>query len=296
MPALIALLLFAGVCAAAEEILTNDDVVKLHQAGLPAEVIVAKIESSETDFDTSVDAILALNEAGVPAAVITAMTKAGQPSTEVVESGSAAPGQQEVVVRQGASSAPNVRASFAGTPCSSPGIFVESAGSQQEIEPTTYSQGKSSGHVLSRLTYGAKSIKSKAVIQGTTSNVLAEASGLTFLFCFEETESGLSYESKGATNPSEFLLVELTVDAKRGQRNFVAGKLNAWTGAQSGAPPKALRPTRYKKLAPGVYRVMPASPLSAGEYGFYYAGSAPLASFGFGMASGGNKIFTFGLR
>ena len=59
------------------EVLTNADVVRLTESGLPASVIVAKIETSWTDFDTSVDALVALSEAKVDPAVLEAMTNAG---------------------------------------------------------------------------------------------------------------------------------------------------------------------------------------------------------------------------
>jgi hypothetical protein len=108
-------------------------------------------------------------------------------------------------------------------------------------------------------------VKSKAVIQGTTSHARSPSGSPVFYFCFEETETGLSYETSGATNPSEFLLVELTVDHKNRHRWFVTGKLNAWAGAQSGAPPKVLRETSYEKLIPGVYRVTPRVILAPGE-------------------------------
>lgn len=53
--------------------LGNADIVKLVKAGLSAETIEAKITSSETDFDTSTDALVALSGDGVPDRVIRAM-------------------------------------------------------------------------------------------------------------------------------------------------------------------------------------------------------------------------------
>ena len=271
-----------------QEVMTNESVIKLHRAGLPAEVILSKIRTSQTRFDTSVDALLALAEAKVPESVIAEMT--GAPAA----SAPTAPAPQTVIVRQGASATPTVAARYAGTPCASPGIFVEAPDGLKEVDPTTYSQSKSGGHMLSRITYGIKSVKSKAVISGVSSSTRLHSGTPTFYFCFEETETGLSYETKGATNPSEFLLVQLTVDHKKRHRWFVTGKLNAWVGAQSGAPPKALRHTTHEKIVPGVYRVTPQSILGPGEYGFYYAGSAPMATYG-GGGNGGKKIFTFGV-
>ena len=53
--------------------LGNADIIKLIKAGLSAETIETKIASSETDFDTSTDALVALAGEGVPDRVIRAM-------------------------------------------------------------------------------------------------------------------------------------------------------------------------------------------------------------------------------
>ena len=53
--------------------LTNEDVVKMVQAGLPTDQIMSKIKKSETDFDTSPSALLALPKRGVPNEVLLAM-------------------------------------------------------------------------------------------------------------------------------------------------------------------------------------------------------------------------------
>jgi hypothetical protein len=59
--------------------LGNADVVKLVKAGLSAETIEAKIESSSNDFDTSTDALVALANDGVPDRVIRAMIEHDAP-------------------------------------------------------------------------------------------------------------------------------------------------------------------------------------------------------------------------
>jgi hypothetical protein len=59
--------------------LTNKDVIDLLKAGLTAEVIVAKIKSSATNFDTSPAALSELKAANVPDDVILAMV--GGPAT-----------------------------------------------------------------------------------------------------------------------------------------------------------------------------------------------------------------------
>lgn len=55
--------------------LTNKDVLDMTKAGLASDIIVAKITSSETNFDTSPAALAELKSAGVPDTVILAMVK-----------------------------------------------------------------------------------------------------------------------------------------------------------------------------------------------------------------------------
>jgi hypothetical protein len=60
--------------------LTNKDVLDMMKAGLTADVIVAKIKSSETNFDTSPAALAELKAANVPDSVILAMVKGPAPA------------------------------------------------------------------------------------------------------------------------------------------------------------------------------------------------------------------------
>ncbi len=66
--------------AAAE--LTNKDVLEMLKAGLATEIIVAKIRSSPTKFDTTTATLAELKEAKVPDAVIMAMV---QPTAATLE-------------------------------------------------------------------------------------------------------------------------------------------------------------------------------------------------------------------
>ena len=75
--------------------LTNKDVLDMMKAGLTAEVIVAKIKSSETNFDTSPAALAELKAANVPESVMLAMVK------PVPASGEATPADGVVSVPDG---------------------------------------------------------------------------------------------------------------------------------------------------------------------------------------------------
>ena len=74
--AVFAAVLLPAVADAQDEVLTNEGILTLAEAGLPAEVIVAKIESTRTAFDTSVEKLVALAQAGVHADVLAAMARA----------------------------------------------------------------------------------------------------------------------------------------------------------------------------------------------------------------------------
>jgi hypothetical protein len=278
------------------EVLTNEDIVRLAESGLPASVIVAKIKSSRTDFDTSVDALVALAEAEVDPAVLEAMTNAGAvPAPAAVDAAETA--TLDVVTSTRASQVANVASNFEGTPCEGPGIFLSEEGSMVDLELTQPTSTKTGSGVLSSLTYGIKSTKAKAMIRGASSQVRTSQRQPTFYFCFEEAQAGLSYQTTGAVNPSEFVLIAFDVLKKKNQRSFVTGKLNLWTGSSGGSPPKQLRQVEYAKVVPGVYEVT-SQQLEPGEYAFYYGGQAPTMVGFFGAALGGGatgKVFAFGV-
>jgi len=69
--------------------LTNKDILDMNKTGLPPEILVAKIKSSQCNFDTSPAALQALKSAGIADKVILAMVEA--PVGEPKASGAAGP-------------------------------------------------------------------------------------------------------------------------------------------------------------------------------------------------------------
>lgn len=279
----------------AQEVLTNDDVVKMHKVGLSESVIVAKIEGSQTDFDTSVDALVALAETGINDEVIAAMAGGGS-SGETGASHQVVTHGGSLTVGQKATVQPNAPVRFDDPHCPAPGIFVEeSDGEVRMLEASAYSGAQTKGLLKSRLTYGIMSVKSKALIQGIESHNKITVGNAVFYFCFEEAQTGLSYETSGATTPSQFLLVKLDINEKERARTLVTGKMNSYTGGYAGPPAKFRTDFKYEKLAPGVYKVK-AGNLVSGEYCFFYTGSptaTAATTYGFASASGGGKVFDF---
>jgi len=83
--AVVALLVLVLPAAAATQgqQLTNDDVLKMVEAGFTAETIIAAINSHEPNFDISVDGLIALKGAGVSDDIIRAMLAAAQSAEEL---------------------------------------------------------------------------------------------------------------------------------------------------------------------------------------------------------------------
>lgn len=276
----------------AERPLTNDDIKLMTSGGIPEAVITAKIESSNTEFDTSVEALLELSGVGVHPNVLAAMTSTKKP-VQASPVAPAAPSSAVVTVRHQASAAANVATNFDGTRCEGPGIFLMEGDDLKVLEPTTIAQRQGGSGVLSRVTHGVMSVKARAAIRGARAPVRIENARPKFLFCFEESQAGLSYTTSGAVNPSEFPLVTLTVNRKKRQRSFVVGKINEWTGSRAGATPEALRDIRYERIKPGVFEAEPLDELARGEYAFYFAAKLPGGMSG-GSGEGG-KLFPFGV-
>ena len=86
----IAVSIFTAACAlswpgAALAKLSNDDVIKMHKAGLPESVIVSTIKASGDSFELSAMDIIGLHKAGVPAKVIEAMMASKKSSAAPAE-------------------------------------------------------------------------------------------------------------------------------------------------------------------------------------------------------------------
>lgn len=257
------------------EVLTNEKVVTMTKAGLPVSIIVNKIRSSKTNFDTSTDELIRLQQARVPTETINAMVEA---------SGSASVATSRIGAGDVSKTDPNdpLATHDAGIY-----LYQEKDGQRKmiQLEPSVSKQTKAGGFFASAMTYGIAKIKFKAALSGENSSLQIDNPRPVFYFYFEVKSSGLSSSSSYATSPNEFVLVKL--NTKSNTREVTVSQANAF-GAQTGAMDKSSRAFNYEKIAPGVYKVTPQAELAEGEYGFYNgAGAGP---------TGGAKIFDFGIK
>ena len=62
-----------SVSAQSDKPLTNQDVIEMARAGIPASVIVSKIKASKVEFKTDLADLKTLTSANVPESVVSAM-------------------------------------------------------------------------------------------------------------------------------------------------------------------------------------------------------------------------------
>lgn len=253
---LAATLLACFSTSAHAEPLSIDSVIALSQSGIGDDAIVAKIRSSNTHIDLSVDQMMALKTKGVSGPVVAALLSAPQ--------------------------APQVTAMSVDSPNPADlhpaGVYLldGSVSKMRRIDPTVTNQAKTGGIIGYALTGGIASMSVKAAIQGESARVHANYHRPTFYFFFDESnpQTGATATSWAAgtsatvTAPSEFTLIHLT--AKKGRREARVGSLNIG-GAKTGVMDKDRIAFDYELVRPGVFKVQPKGDLEAGEYGFIYS-------------------------
>lgn len=263
--------------AAHAEMLRNDDVVALLEAGLGEEAVIAKIETSDGEFDTDTKTLLALRAKGVPSPVIAAMVKSANGTIKFDD----------------ASPDPTV--------AHSPGFYMLDNMSGQprmlKIDPIASTQTKTGGMLGYAFTGGIASASVKAVLPGATAQRQTTERQPTFYIFFDKAGGAQSAVfSTGFGNaiisPNELSLVDLM--EKKERREARVGSLNI-AGAKTGVMDKDQIPFSYEQVSTHVYKITPDVPLKPGEYGFLFAlvgGSGP------GLSGGvaGARVFDFTVK
>ncbi len=241
---LLGLILFSFIFGFAQEKMTNQSVLDLMDLGFGSEVIIAKINTSQASFDTSIDQLKALKEKGVSSDILALMIAKSSVAVEC-------------------------------------GVFYTLNDKLVKIEPAVFSGTKTSAFGAA-MTYGIAPAKMKSYINNATSVNKADSLNLTFIFQFDlknknDLGSG-NWWFKAASSPNEFALTKLK--QKRDTRELVTGKISGITlSTQMGIDTRDAIKFTVEDLGNGRYKVIPNQMIGAGEYCFFYQGTIPMGGY-----------------
>lgn len=257
---------FSSICFGQSnaDVVTNKTVVTMTKAGLPQSVILAKIQTSNTNFDVSVDAMIGLKKQGVSDDVLTAMATKGS-TGNIVSAGATGLTPLEITLTKAES-----------------GIYFndEAAGQPLQLDASVFSSGKTGSGLLTAMTYGIAKTKQKAILSGAQANFQLKSKNPVFYFVFPHnsgTDLGNQLNNNvgfynNASSPNEFMLVKFKVSGK--QRQVVTGSFNSYSGFSNGIDDNNKVAYRFVKVSPGLYKVYFEEPLPSGEYAFVFGGTA----------------------
>ena len=251
------------------ERLNNHSIVDLHASGLDDETIIAKIQTTEADFDRSTAALIALKKQGVSSRVITAII-GSQNRTKSA-------GNTAVTTRPSASRSISANLLSVARPA---GIYLSSDGQLRRIDFNVSGQTKTGGFLGSALSYGIAKISTKVVLQGESAQARTHDQTPTFYFYLPAAversgSSSFSESSAEPSSPNDFSLMRL--ERKAGSREARIGRGNI-TGFQSGVVSKDRVNITFEEARPGVFVVRPVSALSIGEYSFVMIGAGGVSA------------------
>lgn len=261
--------------ASDNEALTNATVIALSKAGVQKSVIIATINNSESNFDTSANGILNLKKQGISDEIIAAIANKGNSNT----------------VPRAAAKKEEPTASGSALSKLEPGIYYAegNVANYAQLEASVFSQSKMGSGILTGLTYGIAKTKAKAVLSGAHSNMEVKSSQPVFYFIFPKGNSGgLGNESNqtlwysNATSPNEFILIRFkSIDTKKTKgREVVTGSFSSYTGFSGGVADENKVLFRFTKVSSGIYKVYFENPVEEGEYAFIFAGQSAATAGG----------------
>ena len=265
---------------AQEEVMTNNEIISLANAGLNNPIIVNKIRTSKSNFDTSTDALIKLKKVGIGDEIINAMleAKSGK-SFAMLTASSPASGSRD----------PNDPMSPHDF-----GIYLyeEKNGEMKmtQLAPNVSAQNRIGGKFTAAITpFGLGKVKLKANLYGTAAKLQLNSTKPVFYFYLDSKTGGLNTSSGIPSTTNEFVMVRFHI--RSDNREITISKRNAY-GVKGGLSDEYVIPFTSEELGNGVFKVTPNIDLKNGEYGFYLINSGSSNT----STAVGAKFFDFGIK
>ncbi|HXS77061.1 MAG TPA: hypothetical protein VN753_12865 [Terracidiphilus sp.] len=245
---LICLVLLLCPLLFAQQMMTNESVMKLVKAGLSEDLVVTTINSSAGKYDTSANALIALKEAGAGDKVVAAM---------ILKASGAAPAASTASAT--AAGTADVPAPIALAPGALPAgvdsigvYYLDKTGSHWQEVPAEVVNFKKEGALKHYASAGVLKGEMTGMVGGNRSPLLLK---LPVQF--------ILYVPEGRA-PGEYQLVHLHANAD--SREFRAA--NGGIIQDAGGALRDVLDYTPKKIAPRVYLIEMSEDFERGEYGF----------------------------
>lgn len=240
--------------------LTVEDIVKLTEAGLSEDVIVARIRKNGKAFDLSTDDLLKLKKVGVGNNVLRAMMDPAWESRPAVAPGAPAAGESAAAALPdeiGVYYAPRASREF------------------QRVEGMAVSNMRTGSTLASKMTLGIKRARVNAQLKGPRARLRIKERQPQFYFYLPEDAS-----------IGDYVLLKLAV--REDVRQIEIGEQTMWK-QQAGVDHAMQIEFAYKRVKNRLYSLTPNGELNNGEYGFYIAS-------GVEMKKATGRIYDFGIE
>jgi hypothetical protein len=254
---------------------TNADVIKMLDASMPEEVVISAINSGQSKFDTSANALIRLKEKGASPAILNAVLNAGKTQSSAKAGNSGNSGNS-------GSKAASAKAGHSASGYNPEEVTLLVGGSEtimQYIIPQQRTAARA---------FGLGGIASYAALNGSTAQRRLTNPSPEFIVSVP----------KNAQAPNYLTLASFVV-RKNGNREVSTG--GGYMSYSSGIHKDRVVPIQSEALSDQsraregfvLYKIKPEAPLEKGEYALVlYTGELRTAGF---FAQAANSYFDFGV-
>jgi len=250
-----ALLMLVAMCFFAQEMLTNESILKLCKAGVGDDTIVDMIKAQPSKFSLRTDDIIALKSAGITEKVIAAMVAKG--AGAITAKADPARSDPPSLTQNGITLPDEL------------GVYWIKDGKYVAVAP----------EILNLRTSRAAQLMVGIMANAKLNGWVTQQHSRTHL----GPESEFIVKLPEGTDPAEYVCVKFQVKGDRREVELARGRINISTGTH-----RSEIPFTSEKLAKQVYRLKFGGGFRAGDYGLL----PPGANISANVTSAG-KIYTF---
>ena len=232
------------------DVLTNNDILSLSKMGLSSKIVVAKINSSKCNFDTSAATLQVLKGAGLDDSVILAMVESS-------------------TLNNRSEGTPRVAPAAPINSPAEPGMYVATNDGFTKILGQILEFERSGSVLISNLTYHIKTEKQNMQLLGAHAQCVT-GSNPEFYFI------PAKQESDAGVNAGDLILIRL--EQKKERRQIEVGAQGIGRASKGISLTHQVQLVR-SEVKPSVYKVTPAAGLNKGEYALYLSRGEGMAAY-----------------